>query len=151
MTVEACERERLRHRLAVLELVLHDHPHDEPMLEQRIITVERQFGEEREHSFADTIDIRACRPRRQDRQPAALAACVSERVVELVMLGRDRIPSAGAAQEPELLEVTDVREIPDERRLERRDLARELLVRERLQQRVRPPSRVLERSGEFSR
>jgi hypothetical protein len=58
---------------------------------------------------------------------------VSERVVQLVALGRDRVPSACPAQEPELLEVTDVREIPDERRLERRDLPRELLVRERLQ------------------
>jgi hypothetical protein len=47
--------------------------------------------------------------------------------------------------------VTNVREIPDERRLERRDLPRELLVRERLQQRVRPPSRMLERSREVSR
>jgi hypothetical protein len=67
MTVEACERERLRHRLAVLELVLHHHPDDEPMLEQRITTVERQFGEEREHSLAHLLDIRTCCPRRQDR------------------------------------------------------------------------------------
>jgi hypothetical protein len=49
-----------------------------------------------------------------------------------------------SSQEPELLEVTDVGEIPDERRLEWRDLARELLVRERLQQSFGPPSRVLE-------
>jgi hypothetical protein len=151
VTVKACERERLRHRLAVLELVLRHHPNDEPVLEKRITTVGRQFGEEGEHSLAHLLDIRTCCRRRQDRQPAALAARVSERVVELVVLGRDRIPSACPAQEPELLEVTDVREIPDERRLERRDLPRELLVRERVQQRVRPPSRMLERSREVSR
>jgi hypothetical protein len=40
-------------------------------------------------------------------------------------------------------------EIPDERRLQGRDLARQLLVRERLQQRYRPPARVLESIGKL--
>jgi hypothetical protein len=42
-------------------------------------------------------------------------------------------------------------EIPDERRLQRRDLTRQLLVRERLQQILRPPSRVLESYNELRR
>ena len=53
MTGQARERQRLRHRLGVLELVLDDHPHDEAPLEQRIAVVERQLREEREHGFAD--------------------------------------------------------------------------------------------------
>jgi len=39
-------------------------------------------------------------------------------------------------EQPELVELTDVREIPRKRRLQRRVLARELLVGERLQQRL---------------
>ncbi|HEX6490035.1 MAG TPA: hypothetical protein VF002_01525 [Gaiellaceae bacterium] len=42
-------------------------------------------------------------------------------------------------------------QVPDERRLEGRDLAHELLVRERLEQSVRPPSRVLEGEGQLRR
>jgi hypothetical protein len=45
-----------------------------------------------------------------------------------------------APQEPELLEVTNVGQIPDERRLQRRDLLRQLLIRERRQQILGPPS-----------
>src|SRR6266542_7173185 len=52
------------------------------------------------------------------------------------------------SQEPQLLEVADVGEIPDERRLERRDLARQLLIRERFQQVLRPPSRTTSSDGD---
>jgi hypothetical protein len=45
--------------------------------------------------------------------------------------------------------VTDVCEIPDERRLERRDLARQLLIRDLFQQSVRPLSRALESQDEL--
>jgi hypothetical protein len=76
---------------------------------------------------------------------------MSERVVKVVVLRRQRVPPADASQEPQLLEVTDVREIPDQRRLERRDLARQLLVRERFQQILRPPSRALESDDELRR
>jgi hypothetical protein len=86
-----------------------------------------------------------------DRQPAALAACMSERVVKVVVRRRHCSPSAEPSQEPELLEVADVGELPDERRLERRDLARQLLIRERFQQILRPPSRALESYDELRR
>jgi len=76
---------------------------------------------------------------------------MSERVVKVVVLRRQRVTPADPSQEPQLLEVTDVGEIPDERRLERRDLARQLLVRERLQQILRPPSRALESDDELRR
>jgi hypothetical protein len=76
---------------------------------------------------------------------------MSERVVKVVVFRRQSVPPADASQEPQLLEVTDVGQVPDERRLERRDLARQLLVRERLQQILRPPSRPLEGDDELRR
>ena len=72
-----------------------------------------------------------------------------ERVVQIVELARGT--ALAAPEQPELLEVADVSEIPDERRLERRDLARQLLVVERLQQRLSSLARVLENSRELSR
>jgi hypothetical protein len=135
----------------VLELVLDHHPHDETLLEQWITIVERQFRKEREHGLADVLYIRSCGSRWQDRQPAALAACVRERVIEVVVLRREYAQSADASQEPELLEVADVSQIPDERRLQWRDLKRQLFVRERLQQILRPLSRVLEGYDELRR
>ena len=46
-TRQARERQRLRNRLGVLELVLDDHPHDEATVEQWIAIVDRQFTKER--------------------------------------------------------------------------------------------------------
>ena len=131
--------------------MLDHHPHDETLLEQRIAIVERQFRKEREHGLADILDIPACGLRWQDRQPAALAACVRERVIKVVEFRRECAQSADASQEPELLEVADVSEIPDERRLQWRDLKRQLFVRERLQQILRPLPRVLEGYDELRR
>jgi hypothetical protein len=76
---------------------------------------------------------------------------MGERVVEVVVVRRVRLPSAGAPKKPELLEVADVREIPDERRLEWRELTYKLLVVERLQQVFGPLSCVLENRSELSR
>jgi hypothetical protein len=47
--------------------------------------------------------------------------------------------------------VADVSQIPDERRLEWRDLNRQLLIGERLQQILRPLPRVLESYDELRR
>jgi hypothetical protein len=73
---------------------------------------------------------------------------VCERVVQIVELAAVAL---AASEQPELLEVPDVSEIPDERRLERRDLARQLLVREGLEQGFSSPARVLEDRCELSR
>ena len=72
-----------------------------------------------------------------------------ERVVEIVVVGRDCRASADAPQEPQLLEMADMREVPHEWGLERRDLPDELLVRERPQQGFRSCARVLESAGEL--
>ncbi len=140
-TGKAGQRERLGHRLAVLELVLGDHPDEEVV----------ELGEQREDSLAHLAHVCAGGLGRQDRKPTALGARVRERVVELVVLGRERLAPACAPQQPQLLEVADVGEIPDERRLERRDLSRELLVREWVEQGLGPLSRVPEDGGELSR
>ena len=124
--------------------MLDHQPDYESVLEQRILVIERQFGEEHEHGFAHLPYIVARGLRRQDGQPSALAAGMSERVVEVVVLRRHRAPPTDASQEPQLLEVADMGEIPDERRLQRRDLHRELVVGERLQERQRAVARVLE-------
>ena len=140
-TGKAGQRERLGHRLAVLELVLGDHPDEEVV----------ELGEQREDSLAHIGQVRAGGLGRQDRKPTALGARVRERVVELVVLGRERPAAACAPKQPQLFEVADVCEIPDQWRLEGRDLSRELLVRERVEQGLGPLSRVPEDGGELSR
>jgi hypothetical protein len=131
--------------------MLNNHPHDETSVEQRIPIVERQFGEQREHGFSYLSQILAGSLRRQDRQPSPLVTAMREGVVEIVVLRRNRASSTDSAQEPELLEVADVSQIPDERGLQWRDLTRQLSVRERLQQILRPPPRVLEGYDELRR
>ena len=68
------------------------------------------------------------------RSRLTLAADVRERVVELVVALLVRRAPPHAAQQPELLEPADVGEVPDERRLQRRDLLHELLVGHRREQ-----------------
>ena len=112
---QARERQRLRHRLGVLELMLGDHPDDEAPFKQRIPTVERQLGKQPQNGLAHLPYIGARGVRRQDRQAPSLIARMGEGIVEVVELRRHCRPSADAPQEPKLLEVADVSEIPDER------------------------------------
>ena len=71
---------------------------------------------------------------------------VFKRVVEVV---RRRRGSLASSQQPELLEVADVREVPHERRLQRRELPRELFIRERFEQCLGSPARMLEPEREL--
>ena len=118
--------------------MLRHHSHEE--------VVPRQLGESLEHLLADLRDVGTRVLRGQDRQRAPLGSPVCERVVQIVELA-----AVAVSEQPELLEVPDVSEIPDEWRLERRDLARQLLVREGLQQGFGSPARVLEDRCELSR
>ena len=97
---------------AKLQYVPPDH---EPLLEQWIPTVARQLGEKLEHGFPDLGHVCARGLRLQNRKPAPLGALVRERVVEVVVLHRGGLSSADSPQQPELLEMADVREVPDER------------------------------------
>jgi hypothetical protein len=143
------EGQRLRHRLAVLELVLRDHSHDEAVAKQWIAVVVRQLRKKREHAFAHLPHVLASGVWGQKRQLPALAARMGKRVIEVVVVRGDRVPPTDAAEQPDLFEVPDVREIPDERRLERRDLSCQQLVRHGCEQRFRSRSRVSESPDEL--
>ena len=128
----------------MLELVLRDHADEE-------VVVSRQLREQLDDGLAHLTHVCARRGGLEDQELGALRPAVRERVVELVVDRRERLAAAGLAEQPELLEVADVGEIPDERRLERRDLARQLLVVERLEQGLGSRARVLEDVRELSR
>jgi hypothetical protein len=138
-----CEGKGLGHRLAVLELVLSDHADEEVVL--------RKLGKQLQHSFAYLLHVGACGFRREDGKRGALSPAVGEGVIEVVALRHKWLSSAGSPQQPELLEVPDMSEIPDEGRLERRDLASQLLVVEWLEQGLGSLARMLERRRELSR
>src|SRR5689334_10345119 len=123
----------------MLELVLRDHSDEE--------VVPRQLRKSLEYLLADLRDVGSGVLGGQGGQRPAFGPLVCERVVQIV----ERATVAFAAsKQPELLEVPDMSEIPDERRLERRDLAGQLLVRERIEQGPSSPARVLEDRCELS-
>ena len=76
---QTCERERLRHRLRVLKLVLHDHADEER---------HRDPGRRSSTRLAHVADVGARLVRRQHRKLAALCARVCERVVEIAVASR---------------------------------------------------------------
>jgi hypothetical protein len=148
---QRAELERLRHRLDVLELVLGDHPDDEAVSKQRVSVVDRELWQEPEHALAHLGHVFTRGSRREDREASTLGARMSEGVVEAIAVRRSAVLSSDAPQQPQLLEVADMREIPDERRLQRRDLRRELVVGERLQQSQRAVARVPESNRKLRR
>jgi hypothetical protein len=142
--LDARELDRLQHRLLVLELVLGDQAVDVRVALERIGVVERHVLEHLQRVAADALEVGARLARGQDRQPRAFRARVPERVVDVVEPLALRFP-AEATHEPELLEPADVREVPDERRHQRRDLREQELVVERLDQPQRRLARPLQR------
>jgi hypothetical protein len=126
-----------------LELVLDDHA-DQGFLM-------REIRKDFENCVSHVRHVCACGPRLEDRQSPAVGAFVRERVVEIVEVWRKRRTPRGTAQQPKLLEVADVRQIPHERRLQRRELPRELLVVERLKQGLGSSSRMRESRRRLSR
>jgi hypothetical protein len=145
----AGELERLQHRLDVLLLVLGDESEDEAVPEERVARIEGDPVEEVEAVAAHVLDERAGLAGAEERERRTAVTGLLERVVDLVELGLARVLALELAAQPQLLEVADVGEIPDERRLERRELARQLVVRERCEQRFGPPARVLEDDREL--
>jgi hypothetical protein len=120
--------------------VLGDHPDQE--------VIPRKLREPLENLLAHLGHIGARVVWGENWKRPSLGALVRERVIEIVELAASAV---AVAEQPELLEVADVRQIPDERRLERRDLARQLLVVERLEQGLGSRARVLENRLELSR
>ncbi len=116
-----------QHRFVVLLFVLGDHAEGEPGVEQRR-PLQRAGGEQVEHPAAHLAGVGAGLPGRQQRQGGALGAGVLEGVVERVDLGVHRVAAADVAQQPELLLVADVGEVPDQRRHQRGVLGGEVVV-----------------------
>ena len=113
--------------------MLGDHPDHEFVLQQRVAVVEPERGEEVEHTVPHLLEVGARRAGREQSELAAFRALVREGVVQVVVTGQRQVAADGS-QQPQLLEPADVGQIPDERRLERRVLRRQLLVRQSLEQ-----------------
>ena len=75
--------------------------------------------DEVEHAAADLVAVAARLGRGEQRQGRPLGARVLERVVQRVDLRVHRVAAADRAQQPELLLVGDVRQVPHERRHQR--------------------------------
>ena len=119
-------------------------PNTKPSASRGSALVEVGAGEHVERSLAHVVDIRARLARSEDRQLGPFAPRVRERVVEVVVALVDRSTPPELAHEPELLVVADVREIPHERRHERRDLAAQVIVVERREEPEGPVPGVVE-------
>ena len=101
-------------RLVVLVLVLHDHAVDEPVGEQRIAAVEVDPVEHLERARAHRGVVVARAGGVEDVEGRPLATGVTERVVHVVEARHRRCDPVELAHQPELLEMTDVGEVPAE-------------------------------------
>ncbi|CAM5623806.1 hypothetical protein SALBM135S_01129 [Streptomyces alboniger] len=102
------------HRLVVLLLVLRDHPEGEARLGERG-AVERRLLQHVEDASADLGRVAAGLTGGEQRQVRPFGARVLEGVVQRVDLGPHGVAAPDRAQQPLLLLVADVREVPDER------------------------------------
>jgi len=135
----------LENGLVVLVFVLQDHPIDVAVAQQGLGRVEIRGGKTIEHSPPDLLhDLPAvCQLGKRQRSP--LAAGVLERIVEARHLHElDR--TIQVLGEPQLLEVRDVPEIPENGAHQRIVLDPQIFVTERLEQQQRALARFLKLS-----
>ena len=119
--------EPLQDRLLMLPLVLGHHPIDEAAAQQRIVARRinaREHGESRLPHFAQILERRG---RRRQGELGAGGARVLEGVVKAVTV-RTKLAVTHGAHQPELLEVGDVSEVPDDRAEEITDLATQVIL-----------------------
>jgi hypothetical protein len=133
----------------VLVLVGEQELVDEPTLQERIPAVQVNLAEHLEGALAHLLEVRKHLAAVQNRQLPANLAGLLDRVVETAELSAKRFPAADPANEPELLEVGDVPEVPDERAEDRRVDAVQLLVVEWLYQLKRAPARLCQALGDL--
>jgi hypothetical protein len=120
-------------------LVREQHLVDEPVSQQTIVGVgELDLGEDLECPLPDLGHVRAKLVAAKNRELVADLARVFDRVVESTELAAHRLAAADPLDEPKLLEVGDVAEVPGERAQDRRVDPVELVVGERLDQEKRP-------------
>ena len=130
------ELEGLQHRLLVLQLVLEHQPEDECLSEQGAWAVELGVLERLQDALANVGRVRPRGLGSEGRELWPAVSRVAERRQDLAVRVEHRRLSVEVAEEPELLEVRDARELPHERQLERRNVLGEPLVRDRRQERV---------------
>jgi hypothetical protein len=119
----------------VLVLVGEQHLVDEAVRQQRIGRIELDAVEDLEGPLADLLHVRADLIGAEDRQLAADLARLLDRVVEVAQVAAKGLAPADSLDQPELLEVGDVPEIPDQRAEDRVVDPVELLLGEGLDQR----------------
>lgn len=119
---------RDQHRLVVLLLVLRDHPEGEAGPDQRGPVTERSGLQHVQGPAAYLGGVRTGLLGRQQRQRGPGGARMLEGVVQPVDLRAHRLPSRHTAQQPQLLLVADVRQVPDQWRHQRRVLGGQLAV-----------------------
>ena len=122
-----------QHRLVVLLLVLHDHAEREPVGDQPA-PLQGYRVEQVEHLVADGPHVPARLGRTEQRQCRPVPARVAERVVQVVDVLPYRFTATHVAHQPQLLLVADVREVPHQRGHQRRMLADQVVVVDRVGQ-----------------
>jgi hypothetical protein len=136
--------QQLQHRLVVLVLVGEQHVVDEAVGQQGIARLQVDLIEHLERALADPVHIGTHLVGLQDRQLTADLARLLDRVVELAQVAAQRLAAADVPDQPQLLEVADVAQVPDQRAQDRRVDAVELFLRERLDQLERVSARLRE-------
>ena len=121
-----------QHRLVVLVLVLEHHPIDETRGQQRVRVVQPHAVEGVEHLATDQVEVVQRLGRAQQREAGPGGAGVLEGVVQRIDLGTQRRCSGGGPEQPQLLVVAHVGEIPDQRRHQPRVLSGQLGLIEHL-------------------
>jgi hypothetical protein len=121
---------------------------DEPADEQGVPAVQIDPAEHFERALPDLLHVRPHLVGAQDRELAPDLPRLLDRVVELAEVAAERLAPPDPLNEPELLEVGDVAEIPDQGTQQRVVDPVELLVRERLDQAEGVTARLIEPPGE---
>jgi hypothetical protein len=123
----------------VLLLVGDQHLVGEAVAEDRVGGIlEIDPFEHLERPLADLVPVGAELGAAEDRQLVAPGPRVLDRVVEPAEVAVQRLAATGGLDQPELLEVGDVPEVPGERAEQRRVDRVELLVVELFDQQQRP-------------
>jgi hypothetical protein len=107
---------------------------DEAVREQRVIGIQLDPIQDLQGPLADLLHVRADLIGAEDRQLAADLPRLLDRVVELAEVAAQRIAPPDALDQPELLEVGDVPQVPDQGTEDRVVDPVELLLGERLDQ-----------------
>ena len=108
------ELQRREHRLDVLVLVLDDHPVHEATAQQRHSGIEIHPVEDIEGAAAHRSDVGPGVIRAQERQPGPVGPGMPEGVVHVVVPRTDTLVPE-PPQQPDVLVVADVRQVPHQR------------------------------------